>query len=123
LAGKGNGQRNALETTKIYSQIRPYIISVVSLTVFPESDLYQDLQQGHYVESSEYERLNELKSLVSNLMLDSPVTILANTVSNPVPLTGILPHDRNRLTSEIQSIMDTTEEDDLTHYRRNIKSL
>jgi radical SAM superfamily enzyme YgiQ (UPF0313 family) len=123
LAGKDNGQRNALEAAKIYSQIRPFIISIVSLTVFPGADIYQDIQQGLYIESSEYERLNELKTLISNLMLDTPVTILANTVSNPVPLTGYLPHDRNKLCIEIQKIMDTIKEDDLILYRKSIKSL
>lgn len=123
LAGKRNGQRNALETARIYSQIRPFIISIVSLTVFPESDLYQDIQQKLYTEASEYERLKEMKTLISNLMLDTPVTILANTVSNPVPLTGFLPHDRKRLTDEIQTIMKSMKEEDLKRYRKNIRSL
>lgn len=123
LAGKDNGERNALKTAELYSKIRPFIISVVSLTVFPEADLYRDILAGTYVESTEYERLNELRILISNLMLDTPVTILANTVSNPVPLTGILPHDRNRLMSEIQYIIEIVNEEELLCYRQNIKSL
>ncbi|MCC8147261.1 MAG: radical SAM protein [Bacteroidales bacterium] len=123
LGGMGNGERNALETAKIYSQIRPFIISVVSLTVFPESELYQEIQEGEYIESSEHERLEELHTLISNLMLDTPVTILANTVSNPVPLTGLLPYDRQHLTSEIRKIMDQVKEEELKNYRMSIKSL
>jgi radical SAM superfamily enzyme YgiQ (UPF0313 family) len=123
LGGMGNGNRNALETAKIYSQIRPFIISVVSLTVFPESELYKEIQSGDYTESSELERLQELKTLISNLMLDTPVTILANTVSNPVPLTGVLPHDRTRLLNSIQAIVDSVNECELKNYRNSIKSL
>lgn len=123
LAGSGNGQRNALATAEVYSRIRPFIISVVSLTVFPESVLYREIQEGLYQESSEYERLEELKSLIMHLMLDTPVTILANTVSNPVPFTGILPFDRSRLTAEIESIMQSVKEEDLRGYREGIRSL
>lgn len=123
LAGKGNGSRNALESAKVFSQLRPFALSIVSLTIFPESDLHQEVLDGTYIESSEHERLKEMKTLIANLMMDSPFTLLANTVSNPVPLTGFLPKDRENLIWEIQTIIDTAKEVDLKQYRRRIKSL
>lgn len=56
-------------------------------------------------------------------MLDTPFTLLANIVSNPVPLTGFLPHDREKLIREIQTILDNAQEADLKQYRKSIKSL
>ena len=103
LAGAGNGQRNALVSAGVFSRLRPFAVSVVSLTVFPESNLYAEVATGRFVESTERERLEELKVFITNLLPDSPVTILANTVSNPVPLVGCLPDDRSRLISEIQN--------------------
>ena len=123
LAGKENGQRNALETAKIFSQLRPFILSIVSLTLFPGSDLYQEMKEGIYTESTEHERLEEMKTLIANLRMDTPVTILANTVSNPVPLSGYLPHGRDKLISEIESIIGNVNEEDLDKYRKSIKSL
>lgn len=123
LAGKGNGLRNALESAKVFSRLRPFALSVVSLTIFPESDLYQEVLNGTYIESSEHERLKEMKTLIANLMMDTPFTLLANTVSNPVPLTGFLPKNRENLIREIQTIIDTAKEVDLKQYRRRIKSL
>jgi len=97
--------------------------SNVSLTVFPESDLYQEVVDGAYMESSEHERLEEMKTLIANLMPDTPFTFLANTVSNPVPIIGYLPKERERLITEIQAIIDTTSEMNLKQYRKSIQSL
>lgn len=121
LAGKGNGERNALASAKLFSQLNPYIISVVSLTLFPESELYSEMQKGKYTASNENERLEELKTFIVNLC--NTTTLLANTVSNPVPLTGILPKDKDMLLKEIQFIIDNTEEVQLAKYRQGIKSL
>ncbi len=123
LAGVGNGQRNALASAEVFSRLRPFAISIVSLTVFPESDLYTEVATGTFIESSERERLEELKTLIFNLMPDTPVTILANTISNPVPLVGYLPNERAKLVAEIQNILDTVSEDELTRYRSSIRSL
>lgn len=123
LAGKGNEQRNAVESAKIFSQLRPFAISVVSLTVFPESDLYQEVLDGTYTESTEHERLEELKTLITNIMTDTPFTLLANTVSNTVPLTGYLPNEREKLLAELQTTLDNVKEADLKEYRSSIKSL
>lgn len=67
LAGAGNGERNALATAALFNKLHPYILSVVSLTVFPDSELYQDVQAGKFSEASEHERIKEVHTLVSNL--------------------------------------------------------
>jgi len=123
LAGKENGIRNAFESARIFSQLHPFIVSIVSLTVFPESDLYQNIQNGMFIESSEIERLEEMKLFITNLKPDNEVTILANTVSNPVPITGILPRDRDSMLMSLQSIIDNVGEKDLRKYREGIVSL
>lgn len=121
LAGAGNGERNALATAELFNQIHPYILSVVSLTVFPDSELFQDVQAGTFIESSEHERVQEIHTLVSNLK--NQMHFFANTVSNPVPMSGLLPNDKHRLLGELQSILDEVDENELKRYRKAIKSL
>lgn len=121
LAGAGNGERNALATAELFNQIHPYILSVVSLTVFPDSELYQDVQAGKFVEANEHERVQEIHTLVSNLK--NQMHFFANTVSNPVPMSGLLPNDKHRLLGELQSIQDEVTENELKQYRKSIKSL
>ena len=117
LAGKGNGQRNALASAQLFSQLKPFIISVVSLTIFPESQLYADMKKGFYTESPEYERLDELMTFIGNLKNET--TLLANTVSNPVPMNGYLPKDKNRLLAELSQIKKSISETELDTYRNS----
>lgn len=121
LAGKGNGQRNALASAKLFSQLKPFIISVVSLTLFPDSELYADMLRGVYSVSSEHERLEELMTFVENL--DNEATLLANTVSNPIPICGYLPRDKAKILHDLRLMRDNITEQKLRAYRRSIRSL
>lgn len=121
LAGKEKGERNALASAKLFNQLHPFIISVVSLTLFSESELYQEVKKGTYRVSGEHERLDELITFIDNL--NNETTLLANTVSNPIPITGILPKDKNRLLNELKAIRSNIAESELQRYRIGIKSL
>lgn len=121
LAGAGNGERNALATSDMFNQLHPYIISVVSLTIFPDTVLFQEIQQGLFREASEHERLKELRTFISNLKINT--NFFANTVSNPVPLTGYLPNDKKRLINELSDVINAVDERVLKTYRKNLKSL
>lgn len=121
LAGAGNEERNALATSDMFNQLHPYIISVVSLTIFPDTVLFQEIQQGLFREASEHERLKELRTFISNLKINT--NFFANTVSNPVPLTGYLPNDKKRLINELSDVINAVDERVLKTYRKNLKSL
>lgn len=121
LSGKGNGQRNALASAALFSQLKPFIISVVSLTLFPESELYNDMVNGKYITSPEHERLEELITFIKNLNVKT--TLLANTVSNPVPINGYLPKDKEAILTELRKIKENISETELNTYRQSIRSL
>ena len=91
------------------------------MTLFPESELYQDTMNGKYQVSSEHERVDELITFVENL--ENSTTFLANTVSNPVPMTGLLPRDKNKLLKQLRTIKTEIKETELKKYRNSIKSL
>lgn len=121
LAGKGKGQQNAINTARVFNQLHPFTINFVSLTVFPESELYQDIQEGKFVESSEHERLLELKTLIFHL--DITTTLLGNTVSNAIPFTGILPKNKQEILRELDTALRKAGETELRQYRDSIRSL
>jgi len=121
LAGHSNGERNAIATSNMFNKLNPYIISVVSLTVFPDSRLFDDIQQDKFKEANEHERLKELRTFINNL--DINTHFFANTVSNTVSLSGYLPTDKVNFVNKLSSIIEKTDEKRLEEYRRNIKSL
>ncbi len=121
LAGKGGGCRNAVNSARLFSQLNPYFISVDSLTLFPDTELYKMAQQGLFVPAGEKERIRELQVFISNLNIRTH--LLANTVSNAVPVTAYLPYEREKVINELQQVFDNADEAELQAYRKNLKTL
>lgn len=121
LSGKGNGSRAAINTAAIYNKINPISISIVALTVFPESELYYEIQKGRFTETSEIEKLREQKTLIENLNIKT--MIYANTVSNTAPISGKLPQDKDKMLKHLQNVIDTIDENTLRYYRNGIVHL
>ena len=121
LAGKGGGYRNARNSAELFSQLNPYFVSVDSLTLFPDTELYKMAQQGLFVPAEEKERIRELQLLINNLNIRTH--LFANTVSNFIPITAYLPYDRERATNELQYVWDNVDEIEMQEYRKNLKSL
>ncbi|MDE8702011.1 radical SAM protein [Adlercreutzia equolifaciens] len=121
LGGADYGDANALESARLYNQLRPMLIYTASLTLFQDTPLYQDVQAGTFSEASETERLEELQTLIS--ALDCPTEIRCEHVSMPVKLAGRLPHDKERLVAELEAAKASAADGTLACYRRSIVSL
>lgn len=121
LAGKGNGYRNAINSAKLFSKVNPRFISVDSLTLFEDTDLYQMAQRKEFIPASEKERLEELQIFIKNLQIR--VHLFANSKSNYYPLSAYLPKERETAISELQHIIDTISEEEMTLYRNSLKTL
>lgn len=121
LAGAGNSKRNAMRSAELFSKLSPVSIGILSLTLFPESELYKEVQDGLFKEASEHERLDEIMCLVRNLQCRTH--ILGRTVSNPVPFTGYIPTDRQMILDTLSSIRSSLSEQELRDYRDGIVSL
>lgn len=121
LAGAGNGMRAAKASAELFNRLHPYIIGIVSLTLFPEALLSREISEGKFAPSGERERLEELRVFLTELNI--PATIMGHTVSNSVPLLGHLPGDRARLIRELDNALATCSEEELADRRRNIGHL
>lgn len=121
LAGHGNGERNAKQSASVFNRLHPVSIGFLSLTLFPESELYKEIAEGLYQEATEHERLDEVITLVSELTCHTH--ILARTVSNPIPFTGSLPTDRAAILLQLSDAKRQLSEHQLRSYRDSIVSL
>ena len=99
LAGKGNGYRNAVNSAKVFSKVNPRFISVDSLTLFPDTELYRKAQERNFIPAGEKERLEELQTFIKHLQIRTH--LFANSVSNFYPTTAFLPKERDRFVSEL----------------------
>lgn len=110
-----------MRTSHVFSQVHPASINFVSLTLFDDSVLYAEMKRGEYTPATEYERLDELVTLIRNL--NCKTQLIGNTVSNPVTFTGYLPTDRKLLIQDLLTAKAALSEDNLELYRKNITSL
>ncbi len=118
LGGKGKGIESAIATTDVLNRLHPCIINMVSLTVFPESELYHEIQNGSYEEEPEIERLLEMRTFIDRLRIK--VNLLGHHISNTVPVTGALPYDKTVILREFDKAIAEFPEHKLKEYRKQI---
>ncbi len=113
--------RNAVNSAKVFSKVNPRFISVDSLTLFPDTELYQMAQEGKFIPAGEKERLMELQTFIKNLQIRTH--LFANSVSNFYPTDAFLPKEREEIINELQYVIDTVSEEEMQAYRNNLHSL
>lgn len=118
LGGKGRGVDSAIATADVLNKLHPCIINIVSLTVFPESQLYKEVLDGTYEEEPEIERLIEARTLIDRLKIK--VNIMGHHISNTVPITGALPNDKVAILREFDKAIAMFPEEELRAYRSRI---
>lgn len=71
ISGSGRGEIGAKATAEIFNQLHPQIIDASMLTIYPTSQLFQEIQAGNWKEETEIEKLQELKTLIQNLTVNA----------------------------------------------------
>lgn len=121
IAGAGRGEENARATAAVCNALHPCILGASMLTVYKNSALYQEIQDGNWQEAGELEKYRELRTLAAELT--GPVEFAALGASNAVPLGGRLPRDRAALLSKLDDIIATMDERALRRYRTGLRHL
>lgn len=121
ISGMGNGRQGAKATARVCNQLHPQIIGASMLTIYSNSELYEEIQKGNWKEEAEIEKYEELKTFVEHLNI--PVWFGALGASNPIPIQGTLPGDKKKILSVLDKIIENVSEDDLRDYRKNLRHL
>ena len=121
ISGAGRGEAGARATAEVFNQLHPTRVGVNMLTVYPESELYREIQRGSWREESEIEKYREVRTLLEHLKI--PTQFAALGASNAVQLQGNLPEDRETLAAALDRIMEGGREEELREYRVNLRHL
>ena len=121
VSGAGRGELGAKMPAAVCNQLRPQIIGASMLTIYPNSELYEEIQKGNWKEEQEIEKYKELKTLVENLNI--PVWFAAMGASNAIPIQGTLPEDTKKVINVLEQIIGSADERELRHYRKNLRHL
>ena len=121
ISGKGRGEAGAKASTEVFNQLHPFLIGPNMLTIYPESDLYQEIQNGNWEEEGELEKYRELRTLVENLNISTYFAAMG--ASNAFQLRGKLPEEKETLLATLNKIISKVSEEDLRCYRDNLPHL
>ena len=121
ISGKGHGEAGAKASADVFNQLHHFLVGPNMLTIYPESDLYQEIQNGNWEEEGELEKYRELRTLVENLNISTYFAAMG--ASNAFQLRGKLPEDKEKLLATLDRIISEVSEEDLQRYRRNLHHL
>ena len=121
ISGKGNGVAGAKATAQIINQLHPFLVGPNMLTIYPDSELYQEIQKNRWTAESETEKYEEIKTLIQELTI--PVAFAAMGASNAFQLYGHLPQDKEKLLSVVDQILSEVGEEKLRQYREHLPHL
>lgn len=121
ISGKDHGIEGARLTAEVCNQTHPALIGANMLTIYKNSELYQEMLAGNWEEESEIEKYQEIKTLVEELHIPTEFAMLG--ASNPIMLQGQLPEQRDEIITTLDHIMQEIGEDELRRYRTNLRHL
>lgn len=121
ISGACRGETGAKLTAEICNQTHPALIGANMLTVYPDSELYAEIQRGNWQEESELEKYKEVRTLIENLQI--PTIIAAMGASNAYQFHGQLPKDKEKLLSFLDEIIGNVSEEELQRYRKSVHHL
>ena len=99
LGGRGGSVQHAGATAKILNRMQPRLLSALRFVEVPGCERYPG-----YETVTEYEAVSELIRIIRGLELTKTV-FRANHSSNPVPLEGRFPKDRDALVAYLESTL------------------
>lgn len=121
IYGANRGEIGAKNTAKVFNQVKPKIIVSSMLTIYPTSELYQEIQEENWKEETEIEKLYELRTLIQQL--DIPTYFATMGASNCINVEGRLPKDREKMVAWLDRVIGSVDEKELRRYREHLPHL
>ena len=121
ISGSGRGEIGAKATAEIFNQLHPQIIDASMLTIYPTSQLFQEIQVGNWKEETEIEKLQELKTLIQSLTVNA--RFATDGASNLIQVRGNLKTDKQKMVHFLEQQIHNQDESYLRQYRENLPHL
>lgn len=103
LAGAEGSDKHARETAKAINEIKPNMLSAITLMLYRGSELLDQYERGEFDPLPPQGIMHELHKIISliDLPAESHCLFRSNHVSNYVQLAGTLPKDKDKLLAQI----------------------
>jgi radical SAM superfamily enzyme YgiQ (UPF0313 family) len=104
LAGIEGSEKHALETARILTEIDPHYVGALTLTLFPDTILYKQWEQGAFHPISAFRSLEELKIIIENSSF-SNCFFSSMHASNYLSVRGRLPQDKAKMLRQLEQVL------------------
>ncbi len=101
LGGKTHSKTHVSDTIKVLNQMQPRYLSFLSVMLIPGTKLHQQQKAGVFKELTAKELLQETHDIIQGLDLKMTV-FRTDHASNYLSLEGRLPHDKQRLLTQVK---------------------
>ncbi len=104
IGGVTRWQNHADATAFALNNMQPRLLSALRFVPVPGTELFEDVKAGRFPQLTEYDIVQELRTIVSLLDLNNTV-FRANHASNVVPIEARLPRDKSKLLANLDEMM------------------
>jgi len=109
MGGTDRSLEHAEATGKLLTGADPEYVGALSLQVRPGAPLYDEMMRGEFVLPNKFQMIKELEVLVENTEL-SDGYFFSNHISNYLPIKAKFPQDKEKVLSEIKTVLSSGDE-------------
>ncbi|KUO79025.1 MAG: hypothetical protein APF81_24515 [Desulfosporosinus sp. BRH_c37] len=123
LGGHRNGEKSAIETAKMFNQLSPRGIGIMSLTIYDNAPLKKMVENGEFVQATELELIKEIAVFIKNLNISTTVT--TQHIVSLIPFKVKFPEDKEQIMGRLMDFLENTSEEQISQNfdRKNIRSI
>lgn len=109
LAGEGKCVESAKRTAAVLNELHPFNMMLTTVAVLRGTELYNEMQQGKWVEAGEKERLMEFRTLLAELK--NPINVYSVTSTVSFPFVVDLPEGKKEILRHLDDEIASVTED------------
>lgn len=112
LGGQGLWKEHAVETARVLNTIKPNDIRILSLVIYPNLKMCEDIESGAFIRQTDEGMVEELRVIIENL--DCSANLASSHINNLLQeVDGKLPQDKENLLNVVRQFQSLTVEDRL----------
>jgi len=104
LGGIEGSNKHALETARVLTEIDPHYVGALTLTLVPNTPLYEQWERNEFHPLSPFQSLEELKLIIENSSFTDSF-FSSMHASNYLSVRGKLPQDRERMLKQLEKVL------------------
>lgn len=121
--GKGKAEKSAMAAAELLNEIKPEMILINSMSIFPDTALFQDVNSGKFELAGEKEMLEEERLFIEKLDLPNTYFWAAHSL-DAVRFEGYLDKDKHSMLEILdRAILEMNEEKFKRQFLRESKSI